>query len=334
MFIVDNYILAIIFCFITMLCWGSWANTQKLSSEKWPFQLFYLDYSFGILFTTFFFAFTLGSFGDNGRGFLEDFYQADNANLRSAFIGGIIFNFANLLLVIAIEIAGMAIAFPIGIGIALVLGVFTNYISQPEGNPYVLFSGVTLIAIAILFDGLAYNKTLKNTKDNPLKGIFISLIAGIAMGFFYKFVASSMSVDFLIPQAGKLTPYTALVVFSIGIIVSNFIFNTINMYFPLKGEKVSFVDYLKLGSLKLHMIGVFGGIIWGVGMSLNILASDQAGPAIAYGLGQGATLVAAIWGVFIWKEFKDLPYESRWLIPMMFILFFLGIGFIIAAKLI
>ena len=147
------------------------------------------------------------------------------------------------------------------------------------------------------------------------------------MGFFYKFVASSMSVDFLIPQAGKLTPYTALVVFSIGIIVSNFIFNTINMYFPLKGEKVSFVDYLKLGSLKLHMIGVFGGIIWGVGMSLNILASDQAGPAIAYGLGQGATLVAAIWGVFIWKEFKDLhnnvkPDETLFVVDSMTVIAF------------
>jgi glucose uptake protein len=334
MFVIDNYILAVAFCFITMLCWGSWANTQKLSSEKWPFQLFYWDYTFGIFLITLLFAFTLGSNGDVGRDFLTDLSQADRHYLESAFIGGVIFNFANLLLVIGIEIAGMAIAFPIGIGIALVLGVFTNYIALPEGNPYVLMMGVSLVAIAIIIDGIAYKKILQNSNESPFKGILISATAGIAMGFFYKFVATSMAVDFVTPEAGKLTPYTALVIFSIGIIASNFLFNTLNMYFPVSGEKVNFKDYFKMGSPKLHRIGLLGGIIWGIGMSLNILASEQAGPAIAYGLGQGATLVAAIWGVFIWKEFKGLPPKNSWLIPLMFILFVLGIILIITAKLV
>ena len=256
------------------------------------------------------------------------------SSLTAAFVGGIIFNFANLLLVIAIEIAGMAIAFPIGIGIALVLGVFTNYIAQPEGDPLVLIIGVTLVALAILVDGIAYKRILQKTNENPLKGILFSASAGIAMGFFYKYVAASMASDFVIPEAGKLTPYSALVIFSIGIIISSFLFNTINMYRPFSGEKVSFSDYIAMGNTKLHLIGILGGIIWGIGMSFNIIASDQAGPAIAYGLGQGATLVAAIWGVFIWKEFKDLPSKSFWLIPFMFILFVIGIALIIAAKLI
>jgi len=334
MFIVDNYILAVFFCFITMLCWGSWANTQKLSSEKWPFQLFYWDYTFGILLITALFAFTLGSNGDAGRDFISDLHQADNHNLISAFIGGIVFNFANLLLVIGIEIAGMAIAFPIGIGIALVLGVFNNYITQPNGNPYVLLVGVSLVALAIIIDGVAYKKILQNSNESPLKGIFISVTAGIAMGFFYKFVADSMASDFIMPQKGMLTPYTALVIFSIGIIASNFIFNTVNMYYPVSGKKVNFKDYFRMGTTKHHLIGILGGVIWGIGMSLNILASEQAGPAIAYGLGQGATLVAAIWGVFIWKEFKDLPSKNKWLIPTMFFLFVLGIVLIIAAKLV
>lgn len=334
MFVIDNYILAVVFCFITMLCWGSWANTQKLSSEKWPFQLFYWDYTFGIFLITLLFAFTLGSNGDVGRDFLTDFSQADQHYLVSAFIGGIIFNFANLLLVIGIEIAGMAIAFPIGIGIALVLGVFTNYIALPEGNPYVLIMGVSLVTLAIIIDGIAYKKILQNSNESPLKGILISATAGIAMGFFYKFVAASMAVDFVTPEAGKLTPYTALVIFSVGIIASNFLFNTLNMYFPVSGEKVNFKDYFRMGSPKLHWIGILGGTIWGIGMSLNILASEQAGPAIAYGLGQGATLVAAIWGVFIWKEFKDLPPKNNWLIPLMFLLFVFGIILIITAKLV
>ena len=334
MFIIDNYFLAVIFCFITMLCWGSWANTQKLASQKWPFQLYYWDYTLGILLITLLFGFTLGSIGDQGRGFVDDFQQAEMTSVISAFIGGIIFNFANLLLVIAIEIAGMAIAFPIGIGIALVLGVFTNYIAQPQGDPLVLFIGVTLVAMAILIDGIAYKKILQKSNDNPLKGILFSALAGIAMGFFYKYVAASMVTDFIMPEPGKLTPYTALVIFSIGIFVSSFLFNTINMYSPFSGEKVTFRDYFTMGNTKLHMIGILGGVIWGVGMSFNIIASEQAGPAIAYGLGQGATLVAAIWGVFIWKEFKDLPNNSYWLIPLMFLLFVTGISTIIAAKLI
>ena len=333
MFIIDNYLLAVIFCFVTMLCWGSWANTQKLSSQKWPFQLFYWDYTFGILIIAVLFAFTLGSFGEGGRSFLSDLYQADEKSLTSAFIGGIIFNFANILLVIAIEIAGMAIAFPIGIGIALVLGVFTNYIVQPNADPKLLILGVLLVTLAIIIDGIAYQKILKKTNKNPLKGILFSAAAGIAMGFFYKFVAVSMATDFVNPETGKLTPYTALVVFSLGIIISSFLFNSINMYRPLSGEKVSFSDYFTMGNKKLHLIGILGGVIWGIGMSFNIIASEQAGPAIAYGLGQGATLVAAIWGVFIWKEFKELPRKSYWLIPLMFLLFVLGIAVLILAKL-
>ncbi len=334
MFIIDNYPLAVFFCIITMLCWGSWANTQKMASQKWPFQLFYWDYSLGILLITLIFAFTLGSIGDEGRNFIVDLKQAKMDNLNSAFLGGVIFNFANLLLVIAIEIAGMAIAFPIGIGIALVLGVFTNYLVQPEGDPIVLFCGVMLVTFAIIFDGIAYKKILQNTQEKPIKGILFSAAAGVAMGFFYKYVATSMASDFVSPESGKLTPYSALVIFSFGIFLSSFLFNTINMYRPFSGEKVSFKDYFIMGTSKLHFIGILGGVIWGIGMSFNIIASEQAGPAIAYGLGQGATLVAAIWGVFIWKELKQLPKKNNWLIPMMFFLFIAGIGTIIASKLI
>lgn len=316
-----------------MLCWGSWANTQKLSSQKWPFQLFYWDYSFGILLLTLIFGLTLGSNGELGRSFIDDLSQAELFYMQSAFIGGVVFNLANLLLVIAIEISGMAIAFPIGIGIALVLGVFTNYISFPSGNPLFLFGGVLLVALAIIIDGFAYKKTLQNNGGGSTKGILFSIAAGIAMGFFYKYVAASMAPDFTSPQAGKLTPYTALFIFSIGVLLSNFLFNTINMYRPFFGERVSFGDYIKLGNTKLHFIGILGGVIWGVGMSFSIIASEKAGPAIAYGLGQGATMVAAIWGVFIWKEFKDLPKNYARLIPLMFFFFISGLGLIILAKL-
>ena len=332
MFIISSYTIAVIFCIITMLCWGSWANTQKLSSKKWAFQLFYWDYSFGILLITLLLAFTLGSVGTGGRSFLNDFGQAKTEFLGSAFLGGVIFNFANLLLVIAIDIAGMAIAFPVGIGLALVIGVITNYIDNPEGNPTILFGGVILVTVAIILDAIVYRSLLQKDKKTPAKGIIISLLAGVAMGFFYKYVAQSMSLNFAEPEAGKLTPYTALVVFSIGLILSDFIFNTINMYKPLSGEKVNYGDYFKLGTPRLHLVGLLGGIIWGIGMSFSILASEQAGPAIAYGLGQGATLVAALWGVFVWKEFKELKGSKNWLITLMFISFVLGLALIVYSK--
>ncbi|NND34072.1 MAG: multidrug DMT transporter permease [Saprospiraceae bacterium] len=332
MYIIDNYTIAVFLSFITMLCWGSWANTQKLSSKQWPFQLFYWDYSFGILLITVVLAFTLGSTGQDGRAFLEDLGQAESRYLGYALLGGIIFNFANLLLVIAIEIAGMAIAFPIGIGIALVLGVITNYMFNPEGDPITLFAGVLFVMIAIILDAIAYKYITKSEQETPLKGILISLLAGVAMGFFYRYVAQSMTTDFLVPEPGKLTPYTALVVFSIGILLSNFVFNTVNMYRPISGNPVTYRNYFTLGNLKLHFIGWLGGAIWGIGMSFSIIASEQAGPAIAYGLGQGATLVAAFWGVFIWKELKDLPKSKNWLITAMFVCFIIGLALIIYSK--
>ena len=266
MYIINSYLVAVLFCIITMLCWGSWANTQKLASKKWSFQLFYWDYSLGILLITLILAFTMGSIGDDGRSFIADIGQVQGKYLGSAILGGIIFNFANILLVIAINIAGMAIAFPIGIGIALVLGVITNYIDNPAGNPIILFTGVILVTIAIVFDAIAYKTILRKEKQTPLKGIIISLLAGIAMGFFYKYVAQSMSFNFVTPEGGKLTPYTALVVFSVGLLLSNFLFNTLNMYKPISGEPVKYIDYFKLGTPMLHLIGLLGGIIWGIGM--------------------------------------------------------------------
>ncbi|MGB3007777.1 MAG: multidrug DMT transporter permease, partial [Chitinophagaceae bacterium] len=178
MFIVENYGLAIMLCVITMLCWGSWANTTKLTTKTWRFELLYWDYGFGILLTTLLLAFTLGSNGDEGRAFLNDIKQADNSNILSALIGGIVFNLANILLVAAIGIAGMSVAFPVGIGIALVLGVIVNYISIPQGNPVLIFGGVALIALAILLNARAYQKLQANTSGVSKKGLILSVVSG------------------------------------------------------------------------------------------------------------------------------------------------------------
>jgi len=332
MVIVESYFLAVLMCVITMICWGSWANTQKLATKEWPFQLYYWDYAIGVVILSLIFAFTLGSFGTAGRSFLADLAQATLIALLLAFLGGVIFNLANILLVAAIDIAGMAVAFPIGIGLALVLGVITNYLATPLGNPVILFLGVSLIAVAIIVDALAYKKLPAQGQKTTGKGIGISISAGILMGFFYRFVAASMSTNFANPEAGRLTPYTALVIFSMGLFFSNFIWNSIVMARPFVGEPVPFSDYFKKGNMRLHSIGILGGIIWSIGMSLSVIAAGAAGFAISYGLGQGATMVAAFWGVFIWKEFKEAPQGTNKLLGFMFLFYLVGLALIIASR--
>jgi glucose uptake protein len=314
-----------------MFCWGSWANTTKLTTKTWRFELFYWDYGFGILLTTLLLAFTLGSNGTVGRAFLEDFSQAETSSLTSAFIGGVVFNLANILLVAAIAIAGMSVAFPIAIGIALVLGVLVNYDST-QGNPTLIFGGVALITLAIILNARAYQKLQSNLVEKvSKKGLILSIVSGCLMGLFYKYVAGSMVPDFSMPEIGKLTPYTALVIFAVGVVVSSFVFNTIQMKRPFIGAPVSFSDYFN-GATKDHFIGILGGAIWCVGMSLSIIASGKAGPAISYGLGQGATVVAAIWGIYIWKEFDQAPKGTKSLLNIMLLLYIAGLVMIILSK--
>jgi glucose uptake protein len=331
MFIIESYTTAVLFCFITMICWGSWANTQKLTAASWRFELFYWDYVSGIVLFTFLFALTLGSIGENGRPFFADLQQSSMENLQSAFIGGVIFNAANILLSAAIAIAGMSVAFPVGIGLALVIGVIVNYLDAPVGNPMILFSGVACIAAAILLNAYAYQKQSAGTAKTSTRGLFLSIISGSLMGLFYKYVANSMAADFTHPEALKLTPYTALFLFSLGIFASNFVFNSLLMRYPISGERVSISSYLS-GNFRNHGVGILGGAIWSLGMSFSILASEKAGPAISYGLGQGATVIAALWGIYVWKEFKNASSATHRILQLMLAFYVIGLMIIIFSR--
>ena len=302
MFIVDDYLLAVILCVVTMICWGSWGNTQKMAAKTWRYELFYWDYVIGILLLSLIFGFTLGSIGEQGRGFIDDVTQVSSRNFWSAFTGGIIFNASNILLSASISLAGMSVAFPVGVGLALVLGVFINYFGAPKGDPVILFLGVALIVIAIVLNGVASGKMSSGTDERKTKkkGIIIAICAGFLMSFFYRFVASAMDLNNLEnPTDGMLTPYGAFFIFSLGILGSNFIFNTLAMRKPFMGEPVTYSRYFN-GNFKTHLVGLLGGVIWGVGTAFSYIAAGKAGPAISYALGQGAPMIAAFWGVFIW----------------------------------
>jgi glucose uptake protein len=348
MFIVENYPLAVVFCTITMLCWGSWANTQKLAGKTWRFELFYWDYVLGVMLMSLVLAFTLGSMGEHGRGFLADLRQAEPAHLASAFLGGVVFNAANILLVAAIAIAGMAVAFPVGIGLALVLGVVLTYAAEQKGNPWLLFLGVALVAVAIVLNALAYRQLPGQATRGGAKGLVLSVLCGVLMSLFYYLVVRSIAkvavpggepLDVTVQnlargalESGKLTALTANVVFALGILASNFVFNTLIMLKPLVGEPVPLAAYFR-GTAGDHLWGVVGGCVWAVGMGLNIVAANCAGSAVAYGLGQGATLVAALWGVFIWREFRAAPQRVNQLLALMFAAYAIGLGLVIVARL-
>lgn len=331
MFIVSNYLLAVVFCFITMLCWGSWGNTQKMAAKSWRYELFYWDYVIGMVLFALLIAFTMGSFGTEGRPFLEDIAQVSAKNIGGIILGGVIFNASNILLSASTSIAGMAVAFPLGVGISLVLGTIVNYIGAPKGDPVTLFIGVALIVVAIICNGIASGKLQKENKAGANKGIILAVIAGTLMAFFYRFVAAAMDLDnFASPAVGKATPYTAIVIFSIGVLVSNFVFNTFVMRKPFVGEPVSYSEYFK-GNAKTHLVGMLGGAIWCLGTAFSYIASGKAGAAVSYALGQGAPMIAALWGVFIWKEFKGAKKDTWTLLAVMFLFFLAGLGFIIVS---
>ncbi len=347
MFLLENYSVAVLFCVITMICWGSWANTQKLVGKNWRYELFYWDYVFGVVLASLVFALTMGSSGEYGRSFCADLQQASASSLLFAFLGGVVFNVANILLVAAIAIAGMAVAFPVGIGLALVLGVLLNYVANPaeSGNPTILFLGVALVTVAIILNALAYKKLPGQNETTRFKGLFLSILCGVLMSLFYYLVAVSIGkvvgpngdlVGLTLAnlkeggtiQAGKMTPYSANFIFALGILVSNFVVMPILMKKPFTGDPVPMGDYFK-GGLPIHLCGLLGGVIWAVGMTFNVIASGVASPAVAYGLGQGATLMSAIWGVFIWREFKSAPKGTGKLLTAMFAFFIAGLALII-----
>jgi len=331
MFIVHDLGIAVLFCIVTMLGWGSWANTQKLAGkDKWPFELFYWDYAIGVFAFSVLFAFTLGSAGASGMPFFENLRGASGSAMWTAMSSGVLFNIANILLVVGIDAAGMAVAFPVGVGLALVIGTVKSYVLSPKGNAALLMTGVALIVFAMIMSALAHRRHGQGKKIKTLRGLAFSGIAGCLMGFFYPQLVAAMSPDFTTRaiEPGLLTPYGALVLFAVGLLASNFAVNTIFM----RTGRYTYGDYFR-GRARLHSLGFLGGCIWMLALSLNVIASGVAGPAISYALGQGATLVAAIWGVFIWREFTDASKSTWTLIALMFAGYVAGLVLIGAASL-
>ncbi len=331
MLVPETYLAALCLMILTMLCWGSWANTLKLC-PGFRFQLFYWDYAIGMAVGAIFWGITAGSVGDTGLRFLADIRQTAAGPMIYAMIGGAIFNVANLLLVAAIDVAGLAVAFPVGIGLALVIGAISNYVIKPEGNPLLLFGGVVLVVVAIVLDAAAYRAREGTAKATTKRGIVISLACGVLMGCFYPFVARALNGEPGRPAPGA---YAVTLFFTIGLLISTVPANWLLMKKPLDGkEPVDGGDYWK-APFGWHLAGTLGGAIWCTGGVANFLASGAhlVGPAVSYSIGQGATMVSACWGVFVWHEFAGAPRKANIFLVLMFVAFLLGLGAVALAPL-
>ncbi len=320
MFIPQVYPVALAMMLLSMLCWGSWANTQKLC-KNWRFELFYWDYVWGILIIALLLGVTAGrTDASSPDSFFRSLGSADASHFALAVVGGIIFNVGNILLVAAIQMAGLAVAFPVGIGLALVIGSTLNYLVTPKGNPLLLFGGIGLVCLAIVLDAIAYRKISKDQKVTT-RGIVLSVLSGVGIGVFYPLIAKALAGE------GHLGPYTVMFAFALGILGCTVPVNYAFMRRPLSGAPVGFSDYLA-GASRLHLWGILGGIIWGIGTTSNFVASyaQMVGPAISYSLGQGATMVSAVWGVFVWKEFRGAGPDTRRDLALMFFFFLAGLA--------
>ena len=329
--IVESYPLAVILCVATMLCWGSWANTLKLC-PRFRFQLFYWDYALGLAAAAALFGLTAGSFGPNPPTFTADLSHFSANSILLAVASGVVFNLANLLIVAAIDVAGLAVAFPIGIGLALVVGAVSNYLINPAGNPLLLFGGIALVTVAILLDAAAYRARESAAAAMTTRGITLSLVGGLLMGGWYPLCAAAMK-----PSAAHVAPgpYATAFVFALGVLVSTVPFNYFCMKRPLDGKApVDGAGYWR-APLGWHMAGVLGGAIWTLGCVANFVAGGAhlVGPAVSYSIGQGATMVSACWGVFVWREFAGAPSRARLLLVLMFLFFLAGLGSIALAPL-
>jgi len=319
MYIPRTYLGALLMMLASMLCWGSWANTQKID-KTWPFELYYWDYMWGLTVCALLFGLTLGR--TNPAAPVSFFHNLDGASRRAileALAGGMIFNLGNLLLVAAISIAGMAVAFPLGAGLALVIGAVLNYFVSPAGNPLLLFGGILLICAAIASSAMAYRGLAKGTKAGT-KGIALSLLCGVVIGLFYPFVAKALTGE------NHLGPYTVYFVFALGALASNFPLNYAFMRWPVTGSRVTAADYFR-GGRAAHSWGILGGLIWGTGTICSFVAASAptVGPATSFSLGEGNTMISALWGVFVWKEFRGADSGVTRLLALMFALFVLGL---------
>lgn len=318
MFYPTSYAMALLMMFIGMFLWGSWLNTLKLT-RNWRFELFYFDYALGIFLTSVLVGLTLGTWYGVDT-YWVNLHAANRTAWLYAFLAGIVWNAGNILLTAGVSIVGMAVAFPATIGLALVVGVTGGYVVTPRGNPVFLFVGVAVVFLAVIASSLAYRSAASSRHKVSKVGMPVCLFSGILFSVVGPLLAKASSGS---PSLGT---YGLISLFTLGGLLSTFPLMAYLMKHPLDEAPLTVSDYWK-GSLGQHVAGLAGGVLWTMGTTCVLVPQSMVRTALAYSIGHSNALVAVLWGVLVWREFRGAPAQSLVLAGLTFVLYFVGLVF-------
>ena len=339
---------------LSILAWGSWANFQKLAG-KWRFELFYYDYSLGVVICAVIAAFTFGSMLPRELTFQDNLLIAGYHQMAYAGAAGAVFNLGNVLLVAAISMSGMAVAFPMALGLALAMQALGNF---HQSNAIVLFGGIVLLLVAVLTNAFAYSGYVDarqfaaaaalqaDPRDNPRNNpraksrvrppsagpaILLSVLSGILLGLSYPLIEMART------GGSGVAPYGLAVLFGGGVLFSTLLYIPFFINFPVHGQPIEFAAYFR-GTRNQHLLGILGGAVWMVGAIANFLTVNAPAPGLAvqgtgYELGQSAAIVSSLWGVLAWREFKNASDRVKILLVGTLVLFLTGLAMITIAPL-
>jgi glucose uptake protein len=336
---------------ISLVCWGTWANTLKMAG-KWRFELYYYDFALGFAVLAVLAAFTGGSLNSNELTFQENLLITGYRNMAFGIAAGVIFNLGNMLLAASIAVAGLALAFTFTFATALVVSTAWSLIFEASSGILLSICGVGLLLAALVTGAAAYSKYLisraeaarrdvpqmdprdKRTKSSPSRGpalaITLGAVGGIALGLFRPLLDAGSQGE------GGVAPYGLSLLFASGIMLSTIILGPFFFNFPVTGDPIGLSDYFK-GTGKQHTLGFLGGAIAGAALLTGMLAlSAPSAARIAalpsYALSQGAPVLAVAWGLFVWREFKSAAERSALLLRIMWILLAIGVGLLAVAR--
>jgi glucose uptake protein len=331
--------LVLILMIASMLLLGAWASLFK-AAGKWRFELFYFDFAFGLLLAAIIFSFTFGDLGYDGFTFMDDLQHAGKHQWVYCFLSGIIFNIGNMLMLASVSVAGLAIAFPMTMGVAVIVASLVGLGGKPPGNALLIVLGCGLVLTSVVMNAVAYRiigrerheklaraGLAKSTRrPNPVKGIVLAVVGGLLIA-----AMSGLLIKARDPDVG-LGPYTAAAIFSLGMFLSSLVLNVFLMNLPVEGEPLEFSAYFK-GRASQHLFGVVGGVLWYTGtlaalVSTSVPPRMQPGPLESFLLAQGAPIIAALLGIIVWKELKGGDIRLKVLGALMIILFVCGLAMI------
>jgi len=339
MILPQTYPVVLALMILSLVCLGSWAAMFKLAG-RWRFELFYLDFAVGLIAAAAIYGFTVGNLGFDGFNFLDDLQHAGKRQWLFAFLAGVIFNLANMLLIAAVSVAGMAVSFALGIGIAVLVGTGLAAASRPPSNTLMLTLGcilmLTCVVVAAASDRMLEiarhevlaraGRATSTRRPSSIKGILLAAVAGVLMGVYSPLLEKARGGEV------GMGPYALTAMFALGAFFTSPIFDIFFMNLPVQGEPLDFGMIVNT-SAKQHLLGLLSGVIWCTGALAAMVAASvpdeiRAGPVLSYMLEHSWPVLAALWGILAFREFKEGDARVSILGVLMLVLFLCALGMI------